>query len=116
MPLFKVLPFPLDDIRCYVIGFVGNDGELLNFVRETWSDATGVELVTKEAFLKDILRLKDSNGHITWHHDKCKVLTQNGIELIYEVEQNPAFQLAGYLGIELPPAGSVPNSNMMDVD
>ena len=116
MPLFKVLPFPLDGTRCYVIGLGGNDEELLNFVQDKWDDATGVELVSKEAFLKDILRYKDSNGKISWHHDKCKVLTQNGTELIYEDEDNPAFQLAGYLGIELPPAGSIQNSNMMDVE
>ena len=62
------------------------------------------------------MNLRDTNGKLSWNYDRCEVLTQNKTILSYEEGYSSAFQLAGYMGIDLPLAGSVPNHNMMDVD
>ena len=117
MSLFKVLPFPLDGYKRFVIGLVGNDAAVLSFVQNFWDSATGVELVDRATFLTNFLRIRDTNGKLSWTYDSCEVLTQNENILTYHAdENNPAVQLAGYMGIELPPASTYPNHNMVDVD
>ena len=81
-----------------------------------WDGATGVELVSRDTFLTNFLNLRDTNGKLSWNYDSCEVLTQNETILSYEEGDSSAFQLAGYMGIDLPPPGSTPNHNMVDVD
>ena len=116
MSLFKVLPFPLDGYKRFVIGLVGDDETLLTFVQQTWSSSTGVELVAHNTFLSHFLTIRDTNGKLSWNYDSCEILTQNENILSYETGDSSAFQLAGYMGINLPPAASVPNHNMVEVD
>ena len=116
MSLYKVLPFPLDRHKRFVIGLVGNDAALLEFVQQNWDGATGVELVDRNTFLSHFLNICDTNGKLSWTYDSCEVLTQNEKILSYQSGNNSAFQLAGYMGIQLPPPESIPNHNMVEVD
>ena len=118
MSLFKVIPYQKEGYFRYIIATPNAHRDvIINIASDTWDDTTSVELVTIQEFLTNILNLRDSNGVIHWNHGSCKIITQNGTVLTYTSEDNPAYKLAGYLGIDLPPPGSVPNNhNMIDVD
>ena len=113
MSLYKLTPTSGNGYSRYIVALPSDN--ILDLAQVEWDDVEAFELVTQHHFLTNILSLRDKNSVISWKHPSCKILTQNGTVLTYEEDDNPAYHLAGFLGIELPPAGSVPNNNMIDV-
>jgi len=127
MSLYKLSPTSSDNYARYIVALPYDN--ILDLAQEKWDDVEDFELVTPCDFLKNIQNFKEINGVLRWIFPSCKILTQNGNILTYEEDDNPAYHLAGFLGIELPPFGSVPNNdndndndnnhnndNMIDID
>ena len=113
MSLYKLSPTSSDNYARYIVALPYDN--ILDLAQEKWDDVDDFELVTPHDLLKNIQNFKEINGVLSWIFPSCKILTQNGNILTYEEDDNPAYHLAGFLGIELPPFGNVHNNyNIID--